>query len=118
MTNATSQQIGSRVLTQMTRAECLELLASHHFGRLAVADEEGVHIFPVNYVLDGEAIAVRTDPGTKVQMAPMRPVAFEVDHVDPEGGEGWSVVVEGTARLITDAVDGPSEHTRTLPLEV
>ena len=100
----------------MSRDECLRLLGSHGFGRLAVADERGAYIFPVNYVLDGEDIAIRSDAGTKVRLAPLRRVAFEVDHVDSESGEGWSVVAEGLAHLVTEAIDVASEQTKLLPL--
>ena len=73
-------------------------------------------IFPVNYAMDGDAVAVRTDAGSGIDGSILRRVAFEVDHIDPEAHEGWSVVVRGVARDITDALDPPSAHTRALPL--
>ena len=76
----------------------------------------GPMILPVNYVMDGNTVAVRTDAGSGVDGSILGRVAFEVDHIDPESHEGWSVVVRGVARDITDAVDPLSEHTRTLPL--
>lgn len=89
-------------------------MRSHEFGRLAMNIDGDPVIFPVNYVIDGDTVAMRTDPGSAIEASIMERVAFEVDHVDPESGEGWSVVIRGIARQITDAIDAPSEHTRML----
>jgi nitroimidazol reductase NimA-like FMN-containing flavoprotein (pyridoxamine 5'-phosphate oxidase superfamily) len=101
-------------IQNLSTDECLRLLASQQLGRLAVADDSGVHIFPVNYLVDDGAIAIRSESNALVRFAPLHPVEFEVDHVDPEDGAGWVVVTDGTAQLITDALDTVSEHTRTL----
>jgi uncharacterized protein len=84
----------------LSREECLELLASESVGRLGVST--GMHpvIFPVNYVLDGEAIVFRTDAGSKLEYASGQPVAFEVDHIDMEEHSGWSVHAWGKASEI------------------
>jgi nitroimidazol reductase NimA-like FMN-containing flavoprotein (pyridoxamine 5'-phosphate oxidase superfamily) len=58
-------------------------------------------IFPVNYALDGEAVVFRTAPGTKLDHAERAPVAFEVDGLDRERREGWSVVVHGRLEEVT-----------------
>jgi nitroimidazol reductase NimA-like FMN-containing flavoprotein (pyridoxamine 5'-phosphate oxidase superfamily) len=104
------------VLEALTRDECLDLLAGQTFGRLSVVVDGGPDIFPVNYVLDGDTIAVRTDPGTKLTAAGIRRVAFEVDDVDADSHTGWSVVVRGLGYDITEAIDDRSVRTRTLVL--
>jgi uncharacterized protein len=96
----------------LSRDECLGLLASHQFGRLAVVVDDQPVIFPVNYTLDGADIGVRTDPGQKFDGAVLARVAFEVDSIDAESHEGWSVVVQGTGRDVTDAVDSASVRMR------
>lgn len=88
-------------LHAIDRDECLHILASHHLGRLAVSIQDQPVIFPVNYALDGRSIVFRTDRGTKLYGACNRPVAFEVDGI--EGGDGWSVLVIGTAELVEAA---------------
>lgn len=104
------------VLEPMTRAESLDRLRGHHFGRLAVVVGDQPTIFPVNYALDGDTITVRTDLGSGIDASVLKRVAFEVDQVDAESREGWSVVVQGVARDVSDAIDGFSERTRALSL--
>ena len=53
----------------LTRQECLDLLADQEVGRIAVVLGRRPLIFPVNYVLDGDTIVFRTDPGTKLAAA-------------------------------------------------
>jgi nitroimidazol reductase NimA-like FMN-containing flavoprotein (pyridoxamine 5'-phosphate oxidase superfamily) len=101
-------------IQNLSTDECLRLLASQQLGRLAVVTDEGARIFPVNYAVDGDAIAIRSEPSAIVRFAPLHEVEFEVDHIDPEDGTGWAIVTDGTAQLITDALDTVSEHTRTL----
>jgi nitroimidazol reductase NimA-like FMN-containing flavoprotein (pyridoxamine 5'-phosphate oxidase superfamily) len=95
-------------LVELTEDECLQLLGSHSVGRIAVVRDGNPLIFPVNYVVDGRTVAFRTDPGTKFDWAVMAPVAFEIDWTDPMYHEGWSVMVQGTGRDITGALDAHS----------
>jgi nitroimidazol reductase NimA-like FMN-containing flavoprotein (pyridoxamine 5'-phosphate oxidase superfamily) len=101
-------------IENLSTDECWRLLACQQIGRLAVADDEGVHIFPVNYLVDGGAIAIRSEANALIRCAPLHRVEFEVDHIDCDDGTGWAVVADGTAQLITDALDTVSEHTRAL----
>lgn len=68
-------------------------------GRLAyIARADAPDIVPVNYVLDGKDILIRSGPGPKLQAAERRArVAFEVDDVDATSRTGRSVVVIGRA---------------------
>jgi nitroimidazol reductase NimA-like FMN-containing flavoprotein (pyridoxamine 5'-phosphate oxidase superfamily) len=103
-------------LVAMSREECVQLLADHSFGRLAVVVDGQPVIFPVNYVLDGEDVVFRNDPGTKLTHASLDRVAFEVDEVDEARREGATVVVQGLGVEFTSAVDEASERQRELPL--
>lgn len=94
--------VDSANLAGLPRDECLRLLASQEVGRLAVVEGHQPLVFPVNYVLDGEAIVIRTATGTKLYAATRGPVAFEVDEIDREQRTGWSVLVTGLAAEITD----------------
>ena len=60
--------------------------------------------------LDNRTVAFRTDAGTKLDWASMGPVAFEIDMTDAIYHEGWSVVVLGTGRDITEGLDDWSER--------
>lgn len=97
-------------LVDLTEDECLELLGTHSVGRIAVVRDGRPLIFPVNYILDNRTVAFRTDSGTKLDWASMGPVAFEVDMTDAMYHEGWSVVVLGTGRDITEGLDAWSER--------
>ncbi|MFI6371502.1 helix-turn-helix domain-containing protein [Streptomyces sp. NPDC050546] len=94
--------------TELTEAECRSLLSTHGVGRLAVATASGPVVVPVNYsVVEGE-IVFRTDPGSAPAEAAGHRVAFEVDRIDEAFSEGWSVLVRGPARAVTD----PDEAAR------
>ena len=97
--------------------ECLDLLRSHSLGRIAVIDHGQPLIFPVNYAADARAVVFRTAPGMKLAEAPMTKVAFEIDEVDEAAGTAWSVMVQGVAYEITEALDRLSERLRELVVE-
>jgi nitroimidazol reductase NimA-like FMN-containing flavoprotein (pyridoxamine 5'-phosphate oxidase superfamily) len=88
-------------LRRIDRDECLALLAGDVVGRLAVVQGSTPAIFPVNYVVDGEAIVFRTDEGTKLDAASRARVCFEIDGIDREARCGWSVVATGRLEAIT-----------------
>lgn len=104
-------------LEELSLEESLELLASEQVGRLGVVVDGQPVIFPVNYVLDGQLVVFRNDPGTKLTHASLDRVCFEVDRIDPERHEGWSVVVQGIGREITEALDDASVRERALDLQ-
>jgi uncharacterized protein len=105
------------VFEELTQAECAELLAGQHFGRLGVVSDGSVEIFPVNYVFADGRVAIRTDPGTKLTAAALGRVAFEIDEVDEPGRTGWSVLLKGTGYDVTDSIDSASEEVRQFPVD-
>jgi uncharacterized protein len=96
--------------------ECIDLLARHRLGRLAIVVDGRPLIFPVNYALGDRVVAIRTADGTKLRAARNSHVAFEIDAYDAEERTGWSVLVQGVAYDITDAVDRQSALARRLPV--
>lgn len=100
----------------MTEEECEDLLLKHNLGRIAVLAGKQPLIFPVNYAYGHRVIAFRTAEGTKLAAAPFTHVAFEIDGYDSSTGAGWSVVVQGVAYEITDAMDRQSQLVRRLPV--
>jgi uncharacterized protein len=97
-------------LTEIDRAECLELLAGHKVGRVAYCDELGPVVLPVNYVLDQETVVVQTSPysalATHLRSAP---ASFEIDDFDYYNQSGWSVLVRGNAAHV-DTADLPDDN--------
>ena len=88
-------------LAELTRADCLRLLSTAPIGRIAVITADGLPmVVPVNFVLDGETILFKTDPGTKVDALRRHPVAFQADHFDTDTRRGWSVLVQGIAHEV------------------
>ena len=92
-------------LVELSRDECLDLLASHHFGRLAVVMSNGAPIIrPVNYVFDqqSQSVVFRTGRGTKFHaLMNAAKAAFEVDGIDEGTRSGWSVIIEGVTAEVT-----------------
>lgn len=90
---------GATELTELSRQECLELLASHNFGRLAVVIGGGTPIIrPVNYVFDprSQSVVFRTARGSKLNaLLHAAKAAFEIDGIDESNQTGWSVIIEG-----------------------
>ncbi|MGW5665944.1 helix-turn-helix domain-containing protein [Streptomyces sp. NPDC003758] len=88
--------------TELTAQECRELLSTHGVGRLAVTTASGPVVVPVNYsVVDG-TLVFRTQPHAVPAQASGSQVAFEIDHIDGALSQGWSVLVRGEARAVTD----------------
>jgi uncharacterized protein len=100
-------------LAVLPRDECLDRLRHTRVGRVAFVENGEPVILPVNHEIDGETIVFRTASGSKLAAAASEsPVAFEVDGFDADRRAGWSVVVRGTAALITD--DAEVRRLRTL----
>ena len=95
---------------------CWNLFATTSFGRVGLLVDDKPEVLPVNYAIDGESILFRTGEATVLTQANLRVVAFQADYVDPRDHSGWSVMVQGFARDIGDAVDANIEaHQGTLP---
>jgi nucleotide-binding universal stress UspA family protein/nitroimidazol reductase NimA-like FMN-containing flavoprotein (pyridoxamine 5'-phosphate oxidase superfamily) len=116
-TSASAGQPAPGVLEEIPEEECVALLAGRTVGRLVVVHDGVPQAFPVNYVVDGRTVAVRTASGTPLDWAALGQVAFEVDDIDEERRRGWSVLVQGVGRDVTEGVDDWSERLRQLDLE-
>jgi len=89
-----------RTLDVLSPDECYALLSEEAIGRVVYADGDGPAAVPVNFALAGHDIVFRSDPGSKIGGLRDRPVAFEVDHIDPAPRSGWSVLVRGAADIV------------------
>ena len=82
--------------------EAWDLMPSVSLGRLVTSVSNQLEIFPVNFVTQNGTLLFRTAEGTKLFSTVMNDrVLFEAD--DHTVGEGWSVIVRGTARILTTA---------------
>ncbi|MFC5720930.1 pyridoxamine 5'-phosphate oxidase family protein [Streptomyces gamaensis] len=98
----------ARRMVQLDRSEALRLLGSVPLGRIVFTLHALPAIRPVNHLLDGEDVVIRTHEGAALvgqsQQAgdPGVVVAYEADCIDPDTRLGWSVVVTGYAQPVTD----------------
>ena len=81
-----------------------KLVESTKHGRLVVTVAGEPDIFPVNYVVGGRKLILRTAPGNKLaELTINSKVLFETDGVLSD--EAWSVVLRGTARVLDKSAD-------------
>jgi uncharacterized protein len=93
-------------IESLDESTCRRILDQHRFGRIAVTDEFGPIIFPVNYAVRGDRIVFRTEPGTKLLAAGEgQSGCFELDDVDEARRFGWDVVVRGTLGRVQDGAE-------------
>ena len=65
---------------ELSREECLKVLAEGFIGRLGCHGPDEVYVVPVSYALDGEKILGQTTVGKKVEMMRANPrVCLQVD---------------------------------------
>jgi hypothetical protein len=93
-----------RRLVELDRAEALRLLGSVPLGRVVFIQGALPAIRPVNHLLHDGAIIVHPHLGAAIATAARTGVvvAYEADDLDPATHLGWSVVVTGLARPVTD----------------
>jgi uncharacterized protein len=89
-----------RTIEDLTIEACMALLERESVGRLAFVDPEGPVAVPVNFALAGDLVLFRLEHDSHLGAAIDAPVAFEVDHTDPDTGSGWSVLVRGDAEEV------------------
>ncbi|HZU60369.1 MAG TPA: pyridoxamine 5'-phosphate oxidase family protein [Solirubrobacteraceae bacterium] len=110
---------GEAEMLELSRDECLELLASHSFGRVVAVMRDGAPVIrPVNYVFDrsSQSVAFRTAPGSKLHaLVHAARAVFEIDGIDQQARTGWSVIIEGVAAEVTRPQD--LSHLNQLGLE-
>jgi uncharacterized protein len=103
-------------LEVLDRRECLRLLRTARLGRIGVSSGALPSVLPINFRLVGDQVVFRTSPGTKLDAATRNAVvAFEVDDMRAMEHDGWSVMVTGVAREVTDPVELESIRPETIP---
>ena len=99
-----------RQAIELTEGECWQLLASVSIGRVVFTQRAMPAIRPVNHVVDGRTIVIRTHLGAAIAARASdgrnepggSVVCYEADELDPARRTGWSVIATGMARLVTD----------------
>ena len=89
---------------ELDEEQSWKLLEATKHGRLVVSVAGEPDIFPVNYVTSGRKVYLRTAPGNKLaQLTINSTVLFETDGVLSD--EAWSVVLRGTARVLSSSAE-------------
>jgi transcriptional regulator with XRE-family HTH domain len=105
------------VLADLSPDQCQALIAPGGVGRVLFVEEgRGPVAIPVNYRMDGNDVLFRTGGGAGIgDGIQQASVSFDVDHIDEALGEGWSVLLTGTASVVTDPAE--LERAAALPIE-
>ncbi|MFF0558380.1 helix-turn-helix domain-containing protein [Streptomyces sp. NPDC004266] len=91
-------------MEEISETECWELLDGHGVGRVAVEGGDGLAVFPVNYrVVDGEIVFMTAADSSLARASGSgAEVAFEEDRLDEAFSQGWSVLLVGPVRTVSD----------------
>jgi hypothetical protein len=91
------------IFEELGPEDCLDLLRDEPVGHVALTKRALPVVVPVNFaVLDGD-IVWRSDEATGLSGASADfVVAFEADHYEAGYTQGWSVMVQGLAHVVTD----------------
>ncbi|WP_238147545.1 pyridoxamine 5'-phosphate oxidase family protein [Rothia uropygioeca] len=103
---------GPRV-RELTHDESWQVLSRARIARFVTVDEGEIDITPLNIFASDGRIYFRTAPGSKLTKLQLNPnVALETDKI--EGAVAHSVVVRGSARLLTDPAE--TDRVAAMPL--
>lgn len=92
-------------LIELDRQTCLDLLATRDIGRVAftIDGDAAPTVLPVNYTLVNDTIVFRSTLAGSIMRYARGYAAFQVDRLDEERREGWSVLCSGRCRWVRDA---------------
>jgi len=103
------------VAEPLAPAQCRGYLGTGGVGRMVFTGLRGPEAIPMNYAMLGGDVIVRTGRHTSLARAAQTRVSFEVDHFDEALAEGWSVLANGLARVVTTPAE--LETVRSLGIE-
>ncbi|MET8878672.1 pyridoxamine 5'-phosphate oxidase family protein [Nocardia sp. NPDC004604] len=109
MTEFAASDDTGRAVVELDRTTALSLLATVQLGRVVFSRNALPAIRPVNHLVEPDGrIIVRTRVASRLTSAVRGNsdvvVAYEADDIDPQLHTGWSVVVTGLARPVTDPI--------------
>jgi nitroimidazol reductase NimA-like FMN-containing flavoprotein (pyridoxamine 5'-phosphate oxidase superfamily) len=85
------------------RQQCLDLIESHHLGRIAWQAADLPQILPISYAVHQGSVYFRTLPdGLLAELAQPTSVALEVDELDQQTRSGWAVVLHGHSSAVRE----------------
>jgi len=83
----------------LSRDECLRFVERAPYGRIIYTSGALPAVCPVGFRLDGDVLVFDVDRTSPLAEAFRDAVlAFQIDHVDLDRGDAWSVTMTGRAR--------------------
>ncbi|WP_460528680.1 pyridoxamine 5'-phosphate oxidase family protein [Flindersiella endophytica] len=109
------KSVAPRRAVRLDTEESLRLLGTVQVGRVVFSYEAMPAIRPVNHLVENGKVIIRVHEGAAIIPAALRQavVAYEADDLDPDRLVGWSVIVTGMARFVTDK-EQIAEYARRL----
>ncbi len=90
-------------LRPLSVSECERLLRASVFGRLVLPTPSQTEILPVNFAVMGDSVVLRTARGSLLDRhSDGASLLLEVDAVDHERWQGWSVVARGRGERMSE----------------
>jgi len=101
-------------IVDLGREDCYELLGAVGFGHLGFSADDRPYVVPIHFAVEEPFVYFFTTEGKKTEIIDQNPnVCLQVERV--EDSRNWeSVIVEGTAVMLTE--DADTEKAMTLIL--
>jgi len=105
--------VGQPRLRELVPQECWDLLVPGGVGRVAAMTDDGLVVLPMIFTVDGRSVLIRTSAqGVLTGLGEGTEIAFQVDRVDEDVREGWSVLLVGGIQRVDEEpssgkVEGP-----------
>jgi nitroimidazol reductase NimA-like FMN-containing flavoprotein (pyridoxamine 5'-phosphate oxidase superfamily) len=100
------QIVRPRQAIDLTEGECWQLLRGTSLGRVVFTHHAMPAIRPVNHLVEGQAIIIRSHLGaaivSRAGAGDGAVVCYEADDLDAVRHTGWSVIATGLARLVRE----------------
>ena len=91
-------------VVELSVNECREHLDRGGVGRLAFMTPEGLRVVPLNFSTNADAIEFRTQRDSELgRHGEGAEAVFEIDEIDNDAEEGWSVLAFGRLERPTEA---------------
>jgi len=107
---------GKEEMVELDEQRCYELLTATTVGRIGFVRDDVVEILPVNFVVSGRDLLMRTASGGMLEslVESGTTVAFEVDYHDSLSRTAWSVLMNG-ALIRASAAEAAALTARVIP---